>query len=235
MPDRRILAFDTSAAHCAAALLVGGQIVTSAYREMAKGQAEQLMPMLQEVLDDHGAVWQELDAIGVGTGPGNFTGIRISVSAARGLALALGIPAIGVSTFEVVRHLLDAEQGQSVTLIPGRGESVMGQVAKDGADMASWQADRADFMCHNQLDYPAVIRLSDPMPDSEIYHVRGVAIHCDALATELGDHGRKIAPSIARIAARRVAQGSEFARPSPLYVRPADAAPPREAPPVILP
>ncbi len=74
---------------------------------MARGQAERLIPLLQQVLNDHGAVWNDLDAIGVGVGPGNFTGIRISVSAARGLALGLGKPAIGVSNLEAQAYGLD--------------------------------------------------------------------------------------------------------------------------------
>ncbi|MFS4582095.1 tRNA (adenosine(37)-N6)-threonylcarbamoyltransferase complex dimerization subunit type 1 TsaB [Phaeobacter sp. C3_T13_0] len=95
-----ILGFDTSAAHCAAALLWGDQILASACETMARGQAERLISLLEEVLADGGASWSDLDALGVGIGPGNFTGIRIAVSAARGLALGLDIPAIGVNGFE---------------------------------------------------------------------------------------------------------------------------------------
>ena len=69
---------------------------------MSRGQAERLMPLLEEVLAEGGATWADLARIGVGIGPGNFTGIRISVSAARGLALSLGIPAVGVSGFEAI-------------------------------------------------------------------------------------------------------------------------------------
>ncbi|WP_171124469.1 MULTISPECIES: tRNA (adenosine(37)-N6)-threonylcarbamoyltransferase complex dimerization subunit type 1 TsaB [unclassified Ruegeria] len=97
-----ILAFDTSAAHCAAALLQGDHIVTSKVEVMTRGQAERLMPLLEEVLAEAGRTWGDLSAIGVGIGPGNFTGIRISVSAARGLALGLGVPAVGVSGFEAI-------------------------------------------------------------------------------------------------------------------------------------
>ena len=92
-----ILGFDTSAAHCAAALLSGETIVAVAAEEMARGQGERIMVLLEEVLSQGGVGWAALSALGVGTGPGNFTGIRISVSAARGLALGLGIPAVGVT------------------------------------------------------------------------------------------------------------------------------------------
>jgi tRNA threonylcarbamoyl adenosine modification protein YeaZ len=98
-----ILAFDTASAHCAACLLVDGT-ATVRVDSMSKGQAEHLMPMLEEVLAAADLGWADLDAIGVGTGPGNFTGIRISVSAARGLALGLGIPAVGVTHLEAQVH-----------------------------------------------------------------------------------------------------------------------------------
>ncbi len=103
-PDPAILAFDTSAAHCAAALLSNGQM-TVVVEEMARGQGERLMPLLEEVLASCDLGWDDLDALGVGVGPGNFTGIRISVSAARGLALGLGIPAVGVSMFDTTQRL----------------------------------------------------------------------------------------------------------------------------------
>ncbi len=99
MRPETILAFDTSAAQCAAALLCDGS-VTLQIEPMDKGQAERLIPLLEELLASRGKSWTDLTAIAVGTGPGNFTGVRISVAAARGLALGLGIPAIGVTRLE---------------------------------------------------------------------------------------------------------------------------------------
>ncbi len=99
-----VLAFDTSAAHCAAALLSGDRVLVARAETMTRGQAERLMPLLQEVLTDAGVTWRDLDLIGVGVGPGNFTGVRIAVAAARGLALGLEIPARGLSGFAAVRQ-----------------------------------------------------------------------------------------------------------------------------------
>lgn len=82
---------------------------------MGRGQAERLMPMISELLDKKGIKLSDLSRIGVGIGPGNFTGIRISVSLARGLALGLGIPAIGVSGFAALRHASGADS----VAIPG--------------------------------------------------------------------------------------------------------------------
>lgn len=119
--DPTILAFDTSAAHCAAALLRGDQIVATRSEPMTRGQAERLMPLLEELLTQASETWQSLDAIGVGIGPGNFTGIRISVSAARGLALGLGVPAVGVSGFEALSELAQPDQ---IPAIPAPREQV---------------------------------------------------------------------------------------------------------------
>ena len=69
---------------------------------MAKGQAERLVPVLQDLLSREGVTWADLTALAVGTGPGNFTGIRIAVSLVRGLALGLNIPAAGVTGFEAL-------------------------------------------------------------------------------------------------------------------------------------
>ncbi|TWI31087.1 tRNA (adenosine(37)-N6)-threonylcarbamoyltransferase complex dimerization subunit type 1 TsaB [Paracoccus sulfuroxidans] len=104
MPDLLSLGFDTSAAHCAAALVLGDRLLALREEEMARGQAERLFPLLDELLAEAGKVWADLDVIGVGTGPGNFTGIRISVAAARGLALSLGIPAIGIGVTEAAAY-----------------------------------------------------------------------------------------------------------------------------------
>ncbi|MDQ2092131.1 tRNA (adenosine(37)-N6)-threonylcarbamoyltransferase complex dimerization subunit type 1 TsaB [Marimonas arenosa] len=107
-----VLGFDTSAAHCAAALLLGDRVLAATSEDMGRGQAERLMPMLEEMLSGSGKNWSDLKAIGVGVGPGNFTGIRISVAAARGLALALNIPARGVDTFSA------SELGRTGTVLP---------------------------------------------------------------------------------------------------------------------
>jgi tRNA A37 threonylcarbamoyladenosine modification protein TsaB len=97
---RPVLGFDTSGPWCTAAVTQGGTPLAARRLDMARGQGEALMPLLEATLADAGLGWSDLGALGVGTGPGNFTGIRIAVAAARGLALGLGIPAIGVDRFD---------------------------------------------------------------------------------------------------------------------------------------
>lgn len=235
MASPTILAFDTSGPYCAAALLMNGAVVASRHEDMQRGQAERLFPMLDEVLGDVGAVWEELDAIGVGVGPGNFTGIRIAVSAARGLALSLGKPAVGVSSFEVVRRLLNSEMGKVATLLPAPRDQVYVEFSDTEIATEPFLANLSDFVCHTYLEPPGVICNFEPLHAFETYQVRGTKIDCDATSADLKNLQTKIAGTIADLAARKLASGKPLNRPTPLYVRPADAAPSSTPPVKILP
>ncbi len=192
------LAFDTSAAHCAAALLQGDQLVAARADAMSRGQAERLMPLLEEVLAEGGCAWSDLSVIGVGVGPGNFTGIRISVSAARGLALALEIPAVGVSTLEALA--LDAPRPVRTVVSAPRD-----QLYEQG------------FGCAPEA--PLMRAAADGHDDT---------IPCAEVST-----AEDLAERIARIALTRAMTQTEA--PVPLYLRAADAAPAKDAPPQIIP
>jgi tRNA threonylcarbamoyladenosine biosynthesis protein TsaB len=123
-----ILAFDTSAAHCAAALLSGHRVLARRDEAMGRGQAERLLPMLEEMLTEAGVGWADLDGLAVCTGPGNFTGLRLGVAAARGLALALDIPAVGVTRFEAL-----ADRPGPVVVEVEDGRRHFAQGFRDGA------------------------------------------------------------------------------------------------------
>ena len=177
----RVLAFDTSGPWVAVCLAGDGTEVLQV-EEMARGQAERLFGLIGEVLAEAGLDYGALDRIGVGTGPGNFTGLRIAVSAARGLALALETPAIGIGGLEAL-----ARAGLPAALPAPRGRSY--RPGPDGAPELT----------------------GTPAPDLDpAALVRAIA--------ELAAEAEIPAP-----------------RPAPIYVRPADAAPPADPPPRILP
>ncbi len=98
-----LLVIDTAASVCAAAVLDAyGAVLAERSETMERGHAERLIPMVDEVLAQAGQGYAQLTRIGVSVGPGSFTGVRVGLSAARGLALALGIPAIGITTLEAI-------------------------------------------------------------------------------------------------------------------------------------
>ena len=90
-----LLAIDTAAPRLQLALLLGER-VDALVEDMAQGQAERIFPAIDELLARNSVAYKDLTRIAVTTGPGSFTGLRIGLSAARGLGLALSIPVIGV-------------------------------------------------------------------------------------------------------------------------------------------
>lgn len=156
---------------------------------MARGQAERLMGLLEEILVAEGLKWRDLSALAVGTGPGNFTGIRIGVSAARGLALGLGVPCYGVTGFEARASL--APEGSEVAITAPRATAYVLRAGQ-----------------------PVIVPIEDvtdpaPQPDPADFAV-GLAKHATTLWP------------------------ARPAPPTPLYVKPPDAAPARDtAPPMV--
>ncbi|HAW33744.1 MAG TPA: tRNA (adenosine(37)-N6)-threonylcarbamoyltransferase complex dimerization subunit type 1 TsaB [Alphaproteobacteria bacterium] len=99
---RKILAIDCAHGDCSAALGDGDEIVSEIDEQMERGQAERLIPMVRDVLKKAGASFADVDAVAVTTGPGSFTGVRVGLAAADGIALAAGLPMIGVSVLDVL-------------------------------------------------------------------------------------------------------------------------------------
>ena len=99
-----ILAFDTTAAACSVVLWRDGHVLHSARAVMDYGQAEALMPMIEETMAAAGFSYTDLDRIAVTIGPGSFTGVRVGLAAARGIAMAADKPVIGVTTMDVLAH-----------------------------------------------------------------------------------------------------------------------------------
>jgi tRNA threonylcarbamoyl adenosine modification protein YeaZ len=100
-----ILALDTSMGACSAALLRrdgGAEALFARQEMMARGHAEALLPMVADVMSEGGTDFAALDLIAATTGPGSFTGVRIAISAARGLALVTGAKLFGTDSLTVM-------------------------------------------------------------------------------------------------------------------------------------
>ena len=215
------LAFDTSGPHVCAAVLTGEMLVKRRI-QMDRGQAEQLVPFLEDRLSEARVDWGKLDLLAVGVGPGNFTGVRISVALVRGLAMALGIPAIGVSSFETI--LDSSTQNQLISLEAPHGRAYVQEFSNgrshSSPKMIELDGDTQEWMSPQNT-------LVRGFRAAEIAQAQGVRAE-EIAPTEL-------ATSIARVAIDRWRDGGAPVNlPKPLYVRPADAAPPAELPPKIL-
>ena len=104
-----ILAIDSTHGTCSAAFYDGTKVVSEIVDEMERGQAERLIPMIREVLTSARTGFDQIDTIAVTTGPGSFTGVRVGLAAADGIALAAGLPMIGVSVLDVLARKVFAQ------------------------------------------------------------------------------------------------------------------------------
>jgi tRNA threonylcarbamoyladenosine biosynthesis protein TsaB len=127
----RVLAIDTALEACSAAVLdTRSGIAASETVVMTRGHAEALMPLIARVMIRAGTEFGDLDRIAVTTGPGSFTGLRVGISAARGMALAAGKSAIGLSTLAgfAAPLIADDDSTQVVAAIDARHDHIYLQV-----------------------------------------------------------------------------------------------------------
>lgn len=214
----RILALDTAGMGCAAALWQDGVALAHASERMERGQAEALMPMIERVMAD--TPWSSLDRLAVTVGPGSFTGVRIGLSAARGLALASGRPVIGITTPEAYVAACpqgDSCEGTIVVVIDARREEVFVQAFRS--------SDHSPLMDIAMMTPDAVWMALQPLGNGPHFLTGdGVAL----IATRPEWLGSRVLPSaeaidpavVARLAAHRAIPDKP---PSALYSRAPDA------------
>lgn len=214
------LAIDTAAAACQAAIhdSDGDHIPGLAGEIIGRGHAERLMAVIEAALDEAGVDLDRIGRVAVTVGPGSFTGIRVGVSAARGLALALGIPSVGVGSLEAigipaaatsgspVLAAIDARRGEVYAqLFDGRGLSMN----EPGVMTPAGAAARADSAGASLAGSGAgIVAASAEMSGGRL------PILSDSETVDIA--------AVARIGAGRA---GPFEKPKPLYLRSADARP----------
>ena len=130
----RILALETSAKAVSAAITEDGRVLASGYQDTGLTHSRTLMPIVEHLFQNTGLSPESVDAIAVAVGPGSFTGIRIGVSAAKGLAFALDKPAVGVSTLAAMARNAAFAGGLIVCAMDARRQQVYNALlaAEDG-------------------------------------------------------------------------------------------------------
>jgi len=121
----RVLALETSTSQAAVALVEDGRLVLTRAHTRPKQSAEQLLPLIAALLDEAGWQRSAIERIGVSLGPGSFTGLRVGIACAQGLALGLGIPLLGVTALRAMaRAVPPTIPGPRVALLDARRDEL---------------------------------------------------------------------------------------------------------------
>ena len=212
-----VLAIDTASTLCAACIYdaVNGRELGRAVEDIGKGHAERLMDIFATALDAAGKVYADLDSIAVSIGPGSFTGIRVGVSAARGLALALKIPAHGVTTLSAIAEEARRQHpGRRIiaSIDARRGELYVEDHAADGK------------ITRGPLIVPTDVAGSLVEGERPVLAGSGAAVIAAAADPTLTDIAGGSATADICIYAQLAVAGRTH-RPQPLYLRGPDARP----------
>lgn len=213
------LAIDTAADACAACVheSVGDRVLCALGEEIGRGHAERLMAVIDACLAEASVEIGAIGRIGVTVGPGSFTGIRVGVATARGLALALGCPAVGISTLEALGSAGAFSAGLPVLAVidAKRGEVYAQLFRPDGSAVGPAVAVSPETAANLAREAGASLAGS------------GAGI---VAAAASGVHALQILPKaamvdIAQVARLASARPGPFESPKPLYLRSADAKP----------
>jgi tRNA threonylcarbamoyl adenosine modification protein YeaZ len=203
-----LLALDTSTPLVSVALYAEDRVIDSATSERPMQHGEQLAPMIADALDRVGADRIDVTAVAVGVGPGPFTGLRVGVVTARTLALALDIPAYGVSSLDVLAARAVDEgvrEPFAATLDARRKELFWALYDEDGSP----------------VDGPHVSRPAE-LPSDVLVVGAGPVLYAGVLSRVAGPTG----PDAATLATVVAEERAELVEPEPIYLRRPDAVAP---------
>ena len=201
-----LLTFDTATPRVAVALHDGSDVVAELEAERAMKHGEQLAPLVDAVMRQVGVVRQDLTAIGVGVGPGPFTGLRVGLVTARTLAFVLEIPVYGVCTLDVLA--VEAVDTGAVD----RDFVVATDARRKEVYLASYDADGV------RLDGPVVDKPAALATDAPVVG-EGALLYPEAFPLAVGPQ-RPSAGWLARLVAE---ERAELVDPEPMYLRRPDA------------
>jgi tRNA threonylcarbamoyladenosine biosynthesis protein TsaB len=172
-----VLAFDTATADTVVGLSGAGETVELRHEPGAgerPGHAEQLLPLCRAALAQAGIDWAQVDRIGVGVGPGTFTGLRIGVATGRALAQSAGAEVAAISTLRALAAnldgsfpIIDARRGEAFVLADGQPRTATPEELGDLAGGRTAIGDGA-LLYADRLEYVAA--------DPAVHHVRGAAL-----------------------------------------------------------
>ncbi|MDB5408817.1 MAG: peptidase glycoprotease [Rhodospirillales bacterium] len=211
------LALDSSGSACSVALVEGGgTVLAHRFRAMARGHAELLLPMLRDAMAEAEVGFDSLGLIAVTVGPGSFTGIRVGLSAARGLALATGLPAVGITAFEAVAAAVEPAGQAIVVAIDSRRSELFVQVFAAGGSAAGPPIAVAP------ADLAASVPSGELVLAGDGAGRAAAALTTAGRAVRLSGIASPDARDVARVALRQRIGGGALSPLRPLYLRAPD-------------
>ncbi|RJX36419.1 MAG: tRNA (adenosine(37)-N6)-threonylcarbamoyltransferase complex dimerization subunit type 1 TsaB [Desulfarculus sp.] len=216
-----VLALDTALAGGGAALAQGGRVLAARRLEPGQSFSARLLLAVQELLDRAGAAPADLGGLAVTVGPGFFTGLRVGLATAQGLALGLGIPSVGVGSLRLLAEAAPAGAGTVWAMADARrGLIYAAAFAREGGELVRRQEDVAitPERLAERLEPPALLLGSGARLYAQTLLGPGLELAPPEL--DLPDPGR-----LALIGARRLAQGQGLGPEGlrPRYCRPSEA------------
>ena len=215
-----VMGLDTALQRCSVAIIRDGEVVSDKFADMERGHAEHLAPMAAAALKEAQLKVAEFDRIGVVVGPGGFTGVRIALSFARGLAIGTDVDVVGVTSLAalalkveapLVAPVIDARRGQLYAgLYEQSGKCMLEPFVAEPKQVLEVLADRIGGKPLSLVGSGAALLPTTP----EDWRLSSASTQIEGVA-------------VARLAA---AAASPRHRPRPLYLRPPDAKPPKPGP-----
>jgi tRNA threonylcarbamoyladenosine biosynthesis protein TsaB len=234
-----VLAISTSSPRGTVAVARGGAIVARIEYDGATSHAERLFAAIDEAMQLAGATRRDLGAIACDVGPGSFTGVRVGVSAAQGIALGLAIPAVGVGSLEAMaRAARDEGVTAPVLAVLDAKKGEIFAAVHDAAGLLLWGPKHVarDSAPQVAIEIAGLLSASPPAPEASLVTVGVVADGLSGLssprrapALDLPDAVAVAREAVARLSARCPAGDQDAAALEPLYVRAPDARPTAEA------
>lgn len=195
-----LLSLDTASTTLSLALFEGEKVLAKFDETMLRGQAERLVPEIQNLFQKSNREIKDLSAVAVGVGPGSFTGVRVALSAARGFGLALDIPVYGVSSLQAYAYGADADV--LVALDTKRGDFYVA-----GFDKMCEEVFEPRIMTMDEIKILNPKMLASDVPD--VFEAAGFQVR---------ENSFSLSEQIGKIALKQ----KENLPPEPLYLREAD-------------
>ncbi len=226
----RILGIETATSVCSVCILENSQLIAEYTTNITKTHSQRLMPMIKHVLANVELTPKDIGAIAVSIGPGSFTGVRIGISAAKGMAIALGIQTAGVSTLDGIAYdLTNLYTGQVCVITDARRKQVYTGIYES----AKGKGQRVNMEKLTDDMVLPIEELVKKIKKRTVFIGNATTLYCNTLKKELGDlavvcpsHlGIPHASSIAFLGEKMLEEGKEVSHfdLKPNYVRLSDA------------